>query len=80
MSELDLIIRNANIVDGTGKTAYKGSIGVKGDKVASVGTVKGDAKRVIDAKGLTAVPGFIDSHSHGDMGVLFFPKCESYVL
>jgi N-acyl-D-amino-acid deacylase len=78
--EFDLLIKNATVVDGSGKPAYKASIGVKGDRVSSVGDVKGDAKKTIEAKGLTAVPGFIDSHSHGDMGILFFPKCESYVL
>ena len=61
--EFDLIIKNATIVDGSGKSAYKGSIGVKGDKVGSVGDVGGDTKEVIDAKGLTAVPGFIPGYT-----------------
>ena len=80
MVEYDLIIKNETIVDGSGKSAYKGSIGVKGDKVGSVGDVGGDTKEVIDAKGLTAVPGFIDSHSHADWSIQFFPKCESFAL
>jgi len=80
MDEFDVLIRDAMIVDGSGKARYKGSIGIKGDKVAAVGEVKGDAKEVIDASGLIAVPGFIDAHSHGDHTLLFFPKCENYVL
>ena len=80
MDEYSLLIKNATIVDGSGKSPFKGSIGVKGDKVAALGEVKGDSAREIDGKGLTAVPGFIDSHSHGDIDVLFFPKCESYLL
>ena len=80
MDEYSLLIRNATIVDGSGKSPFKGSIGVKGDKVAALGEVKGDSAREIDGKGLTAVPGFIDSHSHGDIDVLFFPGCESYLL
>ena len=80
MDEFDVLIQNANIVDGSGKPAYKGSIGIKGDKVVAVGDVKGDAKEVIDASKLTAVPGFIDSHSHGDRGVAEYPRCENYVL
>jgi N-acyl-D-aspartate/D-glutamate deacylase len=80
MEEFDLLIKNAAIVDGSGKPAYKGSIAVKGDRVVAVGPVTGDTKEVIDASGLTAVPGFIDSHSHADENLLFYPKCENYVL
>ena len=80
MEEFDLLIRNATIVDGSGKGTYGGSIGVKGDKVSTVGDAKGDAKEVIDASGLTAVPGFIDAHSHADWSLQFFPKCESFAL
>ena len=80
MEEFDLLIENATVVDGSGKPAYRASIGVRGDKVASVGDLKGDAKKTIDTEGLTAVPGFIDSHSHADWTILFFPKCESFVL
>ncbi|MCW4048363.1 MAG: amidohydrolase family protein, partial [Candidatus Bathyarchaeota archaeon] len=79
MGELSVLIKNTRIVDGSGKEAYEGSIGIKEDKIVSIGKVKGDAVREIDAKGLLAVPGFIDSHSHGDFGVMFFPKCESYL-
>jgi len=80
MSEFDVLIQNARIVDGSGKPAYRGSIGVKGDRVLAVGDVKGDAKEVIDASKLTAVPGFIDSHSHGDGSLPYYPLCENYVL
>ncbi len=80
VDEFDVLIKNATIVEGTGKKAYKGSIGVSGDKVAAIGKVKGDAKTVIDAKGLTALPGFIDAHSHADWTLLWYPRCESYVM
>ena len=78
--EYDLIIKDAYIVDGSGKAPYKGSVGVKGDKVAALGAVKGDAEKVVEAKGLYASPGWIDAHSHGDSTLLFFPKAESYVM
>jgi len=78
--EYDVIIKDALIVEGSGRAPYKGSVGVKGDKVAALGAVKGDAKKVVDAKGLYASPGWIDAHSHGDSTLLFFPKAESYVL
>ena len=78
--EYDVLIKNATIVEGTGKKAYKGSLAVKGDKVVEAGAVKGDAAETIDAKGLTAVPGFIDAHSHVDWALLWFPKTESHVM
>jgi len=80
LTEFDVLIKNATIVEGTGKKAYKGGIGVIGDRVASLGDVKGDAKKTVDAKGLTALPGFIDAHSHADWTLLHYPRCESYVM
>jgi N-acyl-D-amino-acid deacylase len=80
MVEFNILIENATIVDGTGNKAYEGSIGIKDDKVVSVGTISGDADKRINAEGLTAVPGFIDSHSHADWSIQFFPKCESFLL
>ena len=78
--EYDLIIKDAYIVDGSGKAPYKGSIAVKGDKVAALGEVSGDAVKEVDAGGLYASPGWIDAHSHGDSTILFFPRAQSYVM
>ncbi|TRO47747.1 amidohydrolase, partial [Candidatus Bathyarchaeota archaeon] len=64
MVEYDVLIENASIVDGTGRKEFRGSIGVKADRVAAVGDVDGDAVKTINAKGLKALPGFIDAHSH----------------
>jgi N-acyl-D-aspartate/D-glutamate deacylase len=80
MNEYDVLIENATIVEGTGKKSYTGSIGVIGDRVTTLGETKGDAKKVIEAGGLTAFPGFVDAHSHADMTFLWFPECESYVM
>ena len=80
MVEYDVLIKNASIIDGSGKPEYVGSIGVVGDKVHSVGDVKGDAVKTIDASGLKALPGFIDSHSHADRMLLFYPQAESHIM
>lgn len=80
MEEFLVKIKNALVVDGSGKPPYSANIGIKDDKVTAVGKVTGNAVHEIDAKGLLAIPGFIDSHSHGDMDILFFPNCESYLL
>ncbi len=64
--QLDILIRNGRIVDGTGNPFTIGAVGISAGKIAALGRV-GDrpARRVIDATGLYVVPGFIDMHSHG---------------
>ena len=79
-SKFDIVINDATIVDGTGKPAYEGSIGISDEKIAAVGDVEGDADKTVNGKSLTAVPGFIDAHSHHDGTLLWFPRCESYVM
>lgn len=66
----DVLITNAQIVDGTGGAARKGSIAITAGKVAAVGDVQGTAAKTIDAHGRTVAPGFIDMHSHSDMPLL----------
>src|SRR3989304_871555 len=80
VAEFDVLIKNATIVDGTGRSAFTGSLGIIGDKIGGVGDVKGDAVDVIDANGLTASPGFIDAHSHADWAIMWYPMCESFVM
>ncbi|HMJ66234.1 MAG TPA: D-aminoacylase [Candidatus Binatia bacterium] len=63
----DVVIRNGRIVDGTGNPWFYGDVGVRGERIATIGRVPaGAAKREIDAKGLVVAPGFIDMHSHSD--------------
>ena len=63
---LDVVIKNANIIDGTGAPAYTGDVGIKNGKF-TFATTGVAAKQVISAEGLCLCPGFIDMHSHGDM-------------
>ncbi len=70
----DLIIKNGNIIDGTGKDGYISDIGIKDGKIAAIGSISESAKNTIDAAGLTVTPGFIDSHSHSDNGILTHPE------
>lgn len=62
---LDLKIVGGTIVDGSGKAAYKGVVGVKDGRIVSA-SEEDHAARVIDAAGKIVCPGFIDAHSHGD--------------
>jgi N-acyl-D-amino-acid deacylase len=63
----DLVIRNATLVDGTGRDAQVGvDIGVRGEVIAEVGPDLGPGAREIDATGLLVTPGFVDIHTHYD--------------
>jgi len=81
MSErYDVLIKDARIVDGTGRAAFKGSVGIKGEKIAAVGDIAGEATRVIDGSGLVTCPGFVDPHSHADISILEYPLAENLVM
>src|SRR5258705_912759 len=66
MSNFDLVLRNASIVDGTGAPAFRGDVGIRGDRIAAVGEIETRGARELDARGLTLAPGFIDIHTHYD--------------
>ncbi|WP_129777546.1 N-acyl-D-amino-acid deacylase family protein [Peristeroidobacter soli] len=65
----DVWIRNGTVVDGTGNARTQADVLVSGDQIVLVGPVdagKIKAKRMVDARGKWVVPGFIDTHAHGD--------------
>lgn len=68
----DLVIKNGTIVDGTGRSQYRGDVAIADGVLVQVGgTVTGEAREVIDADGLIVTPGFVDVHSHYDGQVTF---------
>lgn len=72
----DLVIRNALIVDGTGKPAFGGSLAVSAGKIAAVGDVPGVGRRELDATGYLLTPGWVDVHSHMDGQATWDPLCS----
>ncbi len=66
MSQADLAIRNAKIVDGTGAPAFQADVAVADGKIAAVGKFDGTAAKEINAGGHVLSPGFIDIHTHFD--------------
>ena len=62
---LDMLIKNATVIDGSGKPSYTGSVGIKDGKLV-MSPENAQAETVIDAAGRVVCPGFIDAHSHGD--------------
>lgn len=69
MAAMDIVIRGAEIIDGTGSPRYTAEVGVKDGRIAEIGD-RLDGKRVIDAGGLVLSPGFIDMHAHSELAVL----------
>jgi N-acyl-D-amino-acid deacylase len=81
-ARFDLIVRNGNVVDGSGQLWFPGDVAVKGDEIVKVGRLEEDemtAKRIIDARGLTVAPGFIDIHSHSDYTLLVDGTAQSKI-
>ena len=76
----DVLIKNGLIVDGSGKPAYPGSLGIQGEVITAIGTVEGEAKQTIDASGKVISPGFIDPHSHADITLMKYPYAENLVM
>jgi N-acyl-D-amino-acid deacylase len=72
--EHDLIIKNGNIIDGTGSAAYSGDISIKDGVITEIGEINGDAAEIIDAEGMTVSPGFIDIHTHLDAQIGWDPE------
>jgi N-acyl-D-amino-acid deacylase len=78
--EFDLLIRGGRIVDGTGNPSFLGDVGIRGGKIVAVGGLAGrQARRTIDATGLTVAPGFIDIHTHSDYSILTDGNAQSMV-
>jgi imidazolonepropionase-like amidohydrolase len=70
MDAQDLTITNVRIIGPNASVIERGSILVRGGKIASVaaGAAASPAGKVVDAKGMTAMPGFIDGHRHINTG------------
>ena len=62
----DLVIMNARIITGTERVIADGSVVVRDGEITQVtqGSVNARGARVIDAQGMTVMPGYIDAHRH----------------
>jgi len=57
----DIIMRNGTVYDGTGSPGRRVDVGIRGDRIATVGDLSAaSAATTIDAKGLAVTPGFIN--------------------
>jgi len=66
-----IVIKNASIIDGSGRAAFRGDVRVTGDKIVKIGNIKAKKDEpVLDAGRKTLAPGFIDIHNHSESGLL----------
>ncbi len=77
----DLVIQGGLVLDGSGNPWFKGDIGIKNKMIAEIGPIDpSQARKIIDAQGLTVTPGFIDVHTHCDRGIRRIPTVDNYAL
>lgn len=69
MAAMDIVIRGADIADGTGSPRFAAEVGVKDGYIAAIGE-RLEGARTIDAGGLVLSPGFIDMHAHSELALL----------
>ncbi|MEM0301751.1 MAG: adenine deaminase [Archaeoglobaceae archaeon] len=74
----DLVIKSAEIVNVLTEEIYNSDIAICGDRIAGIG--KYDGLREIDAKGLYAIPGLIDAHTHIEMSLLTLSEFARLVV
>lgn len=65
VSAQDLVITNARVIVGNGQVIERGSVVVRNGRILSVAAgAAASGAQVIDARGMTVMPGFIDGHRH----------------
>jgi N-acyl-D-amino-acid deacylase len=74
MLTCDTLIRNANVLDGSGAAPEPFDVAIVGDRIFKIGPgLEIEASSSVDAEGLTLAPGFIDAHTHDDISVIRAP-------
>jgi N-acyl-D-aspartate/D-glutamate deacylase len=75
---VDIVIRNATVLDGTGSPGISADVAVSDGRIAEVSErgINGAADTEIDATGLHLAPGLIDTHAHDDGAFFRHPGME----
>lgn len=67
----DILIKNGQILDGSGKNPYVGDVAINADTIAAIGHLENaTGKKEIDASGLSVAPGFINMLSWANVALL----------
>jgi len=77
---LNILIKNAEIIDGTGKPGFKADVGIVDQRIVIIAeSISQEANQTIMAEGLHLAPGFIDPHTHSDLTVFGNRRAESSI-
>src|SRR5579872_7409203 len=69
----DVVVRDADILDGSGAKATRGDLAVSQGRIVEIGPRLGAARETVKADGLTLAPGIIDGHTHYDAQITWDP-------
>lgn len=75
----DIVIKGAQIADGTGGGLFSADVALKDGRIARIGPEPGEAATVIDGTGQVLCPGFIDMHTHMDLELLRDKKPDAKI-
>ena len=68
---VDVIIRGAEVFDGSGTQSFIADVAIESDRIAAIGSLDSTPGRLeIRADGFALAPGFIDVHTHDDFAAL----------
>ena len=71
---VDLLIKNVNIIDGSGSERYLADVRIKKKRIEEIGQLeRKNGEIIFQGNGLILSPGFIDTHSHADGDILSHP-------
>ncbi len=80
---IDVLIRGAKIVDGSGNPWFYGDVAISGERIIDIappGSIPFDAvSDVVDAAGMVVCPGFIDIQSHSIVPLMVDGRCLSKI-
>ena len=80
LSDYDLIVAHARVVDGTGAPWTRADVGVRGDRIGAIGNLStATATRRIDAHDHIVSPGFIDLLGQSELNLLIDNRAESKI-
>ena len=85
-NQVDLLIQNARIIDGTGSPWFRSDVAINDGRIVDVGVdLNIEASQTIDAAGRVVAPGFIDVHTHVESsdsrdGLQRLPRADNYLL
>ena len=68
---VDVLIRGAQVFDGTGRQPEVADIAIEADRIANIGSLDSTSGKLeIDGTDFALAPGFIDVHTHDDFAAL----------